>query len=69
MGKEKNESKEGWPSAGGTRIGRHGQQKLTATKNVTGTRGSDRMETRCLCFDALANYPALPVFLGKADKK
>ena len=26
------------------------------------------METRCLCFDALANCPALPVFLGKADK-
>jgi hypothetical protein len=27
-----------------------------------------RMKTRCLCFDALANCPALPVFLGKADK-
>ncbi|WP_261383342.1 hypothetical protein [Vibrio cyclitrophicus] len=26
------------------------------------------METRSLCFDALANSLALPVFLGKADK-
>ncbi|MGI9889988.1 hypothetical protein [Vibrio chagasii] len=27
------------------------------------------METRRLCFDALAKNPALPVFLGKADKQ
>ncbi len=68
MGKEKNEIEEGWPSAGGTRIGRHGQQKLPTPKNVPGICGSERMETRRLCFDALANSPALPVFLGKADK-
>ncbi len=37
MGKEKDEIEAGWPSAGGTRIGRHGQQKLTATKSATGT--------------------------------
>ncbi|SBS63580.1 MULTISPECIES: hypothetical protein [Vibrio] len=27
------------------------------------------MKTRRLCFDTLANSPALPVFLGKADKQ
>jgi len=33
------------------------------------TTERDRLKTRCLCFDALANCPALPVFLGKADKQ
>ncbi|MCG9564617.1 MULTISPECIES: hypothetical protein [Vibrio] len=46
----------------------------TANKNYPHQRmyqvyeGSERMETRRLCFDTLANSPALPVFWGKADK-
>ena len=35
MGKGKNEIEEGWPSAGGTRIGQYGQKNLTVTKLIS----------------------------------
>uniref|UniRef100_UPI001A93A6C0 hypothetical protein n=1 Tax=Vibrio vulnificus TaxID=672 RepID=UPI001A93A6C0 len=43
------------------------KENVPRTRNTLITKERPRMKTRSLCFDA-PPHPALPVFLGKAEK-